>query len=414
MLASEASSQAGDDVAASEAPADPPAPARPRRVSRRRALGLLVAGGVGLALAPLPLIKLQAAPGEPPSTGALARLDVAAPDGELMTLSQLLERQTNGVGEEGRDDALLDTDTLELIELAPLQAHGESTACLELPAGGPACLNLSWPTSHGYSALLVDVPGPGRYALAELAARSLHNAQADAVRSLPTSGAEADTAQAVNQLRALTSRALDACAAAGTPVERAALANDALEAATSAQLALDAAAAGSGPEDAMLGVTFTAAPDPGTAAEAIAPLEEAGRTRLVRIVVADTEDTAELAEWRRCATELHDAGVRVMVQVCDSQDLAEYTEDAWRRRLAALVGTFPDADAWEIGNELAAQWTGPDAVARTLAAARVLAETPATAAATRVLTLYYQLGQGTAAESVLSWAAANLRGSCWS
>ncbi|PHP52197.1 hypothetical protein [Actinomyces ruminis] len=334
-------------------------------------------------------------------------LDVAGADGALMKLTGLLSRQTNGVGQEGRDDALVDPVTLELIRLSPLESHSESTACVELPDGRQTCLCLSWPTSHGYSALFADLPGPGRYALAELAASGLHQRQDQLVNTLRSAGKNTEPIQT---LRSDTAQALTDCSHAATPVERAILANQALEAATAAQLALDEAVAGTGPDDAMLGVTFTAPPETETVVQAVSPLKEAGRNVVVRIVVNDTDDSEELEGWRRCVAQLRAQGAKYMVQVCDSQFLTDFSDTEWDRRLTVLRQTLPNADAWEIGNELGGEWTGPDAVTRTLQAARALATDPATAKSTRVLTLYYQLGQGTATESVMSWAATNLNG----
>ncbi|RAX23115.1 Tat pathway signal sequence [Actinomyces sp. Z5] len=387
-------------------------PARRPPLSRRRVIGLFIAAAATIVAAVLARVRQLAAPRDPTAptgstrgTGGLVLLDIAGADGELLDFDGVLEVQTNGGGEDARDDALLDAETLELIELAPLQRHAEASAAVQLPAGRTACLNLSWPTSHGYSALLVDLPGPGHYALAELAARGLHEAQEDVQTRMRATGSEA---REVDVLRTRTARALQECDAAAAPAERAISANSALEAATAAQLAQDEAASGLGPEDAMLGVTFTAAPASGRSAQAVSRLEGAGRTVLVRIVVEDTDAVDEMDGWRRCVTELHEAGAQVMVQICDSQALVDFDEAAWTRRIAALIAAFPDADAWEIGNELAGEWAGSDAVERTLQAARALAADPATASAPRLLTLYYQLGQGTATESVMSWAAVNL------
>ncbi|MDO4899623.1 Tat pathway signal sequence [Actinomyces sp.] len=382
-------------------------------MSRRRGLGLLVAGTAALTAAATVALRLQTgvrAAASPAVAGGGGRvlLDVAGPDGKLLDLQALVNRQVNGARADTRDDALLDSATLELIELAPLQTHTESTAALELPASGSVCLTLSWPTSHGYSAIFADLPGPGRHALAELAARSLHKAQVE-IQTQLRSAAASDAAN-IDALRNRTAQALKHCEAAATPVERAARANSALEAATAAQLAQDEAAARLGPDDAMLGVTFTAVPQPGKAEQAVARLTAAGRQSLVRIVVGDTGDSEEMAGWRRCTAELHGAGAQIMVQVGDSQTLTDFDKHSWGRRIAGLIAAFPDADAWEIGNELAGEWTGPEAVERTLEAARALAAAPATASAPRVLTLYYQLGQGRAAESVMSWAATNLKG----
>ena len=58
-----------------------------------------------------------------------------------------------------------------MVTHAPLEESEEATCQLRVPAGRACALTLSWPTSHGYSALVADIPGPGRHALAELAAR---------------------------------------------------------------------------------------------------------------------------------------------------------------------------------------------------------------------------------------------------
>ncbi|WP_136313744.1 Tat pathway signal sequence [Actinomyces procaprae] len=388
-------------------------PARSAALSRRKAIGLIAAGIAALVAAVLAVLRLLGRPRPDPvpsptapGGGGLVLLDVAAPDGTVLDLAGLLTVQTNGAGQELRDDALLDATTLELVELAPLKRHAEATAALELPAT-PVCLTLSWPTGHGYSALFADLPGPGHYALAELAARGLHTAQEDIQAQLRQT-ADSTRVGTIDALRNRTAQALQDCEAAATHAERAVLANAALEAATAAQLAQDDTAALLGPDDAMLGVTFTAPPAPGDSDLAVDRLAGAGRRPLVRIVVEDADDREEIGRWRRCVDELHRAGALVMVQACDSQALTDYDEAAWEQRISALITAFPDADAWETGNELAGEWTGPHAVERTVQAARALAADPATAAAPRVLTLYYQLGQGTQEESVISWAATNL------
>ena len=93
----------------------------------------------------------------------MAGRDVVDSTGALLDFDGLREIQSNGAGEDGWDDQLLDPDTLEVLVHAPLYEDDESSAAVDLPDGGAATLTLSWPTSHGYSALLADIPGPGRY-----------------------------------------------------------------------------------------------------------------------------------------------------------------------------------------------------------------------------------------------------------
>lgn len=373
----------------------------PGRVSRRRALlwalAVLVTAVVALVLYAVSLLRHH----EEAEDG-LVLLDATGPDGMLLDLDGLLDVVTHGAGPDERDDALLDADTLEVLSLAPLEPDARASARLELPGDTCACLSLSWPTSAGYCALLVDLPGPGRYALAELAARSLHEAQVEQMDTAalidPMSGMPLQT------LRQRTTEALDACSRTEEPAARAARATEALEAACAAQSGLDRARARSAPGKALLGVTFTYPPAAPEVARALEPLTAAGRDLIVRLVITDASDDEEMGAWRRCLDALHAEGALAMVQVCDSLDLSTLDDGAFRRRLDRLIEAFPDADAWETGNEIGGDWLDEMAIVRTLDAARRLSASPQTSAATRVLTLYYQLGQGQVENSTFTVA----------
>ncbi len=372
----------------------------PGRVSRRRALGalaVLVAAVVAVVVHAVALLRRREE-----VTDGLVLLDATGPDGTLLDLDGLLDAVTNGVGQDERDDALLDAETLEVLSLAPLEPDARASARLALPEDTRACLSLSWPTSAGYSALLVDLPGPGRYALAELAARSLHEAQEDE----RDTGALIDpvSGMTVEALRERTAAALDACRGTEEPASRAVRAAAALEAACAAQSGLDRARAHSAPGTALLGVTFTHPPSAPTVGRVLEPLTDAGRDLLVRLVITDASDDEEMTAWRSCLDELHAQGAKAMVQVCDSIDLSTLDDENFNRRLDRLIEAFPDADAWETGNEIGGDWLGEKAIKRTLKATRRLSESPQTSAATRVLTLYYQLGQGQAENSTFTVA----------
>ena len=379
-------------------------PARPAHragvITRRRILAR-VAGAAAAAAAAT--VMAACAPDEDEESSAgVARLDVVDSSGSLLDLDGLRRIQSNGAGEDGWDDQLLSTDTLEVLAHAPLYEDDEASAAVDLPDGGPATLTLSWPTSHGYSALMADIPGPGRYSLAELAARALHERQAPRLDSLgPAARAE------VQSLRDDAATALDACSSASDPAERASRGAEALEAAAGAQLALDEACQALAPADAVVGVTFTQPPDAAQVSQAVG-IGEGRRRTAVRIVVDDASDSGELDAWRQTVTALHDAGALALVQVCDSQMMATFSDEAWHQRVGALIAALPEADAWEVGNELGGSWLGDDAVDRTLRAARAVRADPATAAATTVVTLYYQLGQESEESSVLTWAGSEL------
>lgn len=379
-------------------------PARPAHragvITRRRILAR--AAGAATAAAAATVMAACAPDGDEEPSAGVARLDVVDSSGSLLDLDGLRRIQSNGAGEDGWDDQLLSTDTLEVLAHAPLYEDDEASAAVDLPDGGAATLTLSWPTSHGYSALLADIPGPGRYSLAELAARALHERQAPRLDSLgPAARAE------VQSLRDDAATALDACSSASDPAERASRGAEALEAAAGAQLALDEACQALAPADAVVGVTFTQPPDAAQVSQAVG-IGEGRRRTAVRIVVDDASDSGELDAWRQTVTALHDAGALALVQVCDSQMMATFSDEAWHQRVGALIAALPEADAWEVGNELGGSWLGDDAVDRTLRAARAVRADPATAAATTVVTLYYQLGQESEESSVLTWAGSEL------
>lgn len=339
----------------------------------------------------------------PPASVGTVLLDVVDASGSRLTWKALRELQSAGAGEDGYDDMLLDSDTLQAVLGAPLYEVDGASAALDLPAGGPWALSLSWPTSHGYSALLADLPGPGRYCLAELAARSLHERQPARQETLP---AEADR-QAVEVLRTATTSALEACKASTDPLARAVHGAEALEAAATAQLALDEACVALAPEDAVIGVTFTEPPS-GEQVTQTAQVGAGTRRAAARIVVADPEDAEELDAWAATIDQLHEVGSLAMVQVCDSAVMAALDDDAWDAQVATLLSALPAADAWEIGNELGGTWLGDGVVGKVRRAGQAVRANPATAGATTVVTLYYQLGQDAVDSSLLTWARANL------
>jgi hypothetical protein len=72
--------------------------------------------------------------------------------------------EEDGQGTNGIDDALLDLPTLSVTRTGPLySSNGSGTGdpALNLPPGGPKALSLAWPTSEGYSNVIVDLPDRG-------------------------------------------------------------------------------------------------------------------------------------------------------------------------------------------------------------------------------------------------------------
>ncbi|AYD90815.1 Tat pathway signal sequence [Actinomyces sp. 2119] len=363
-------------------------------MTRRTALGL---AGLGTLPALLPSRATAAGPG--PTAGGRVVLHVTDGTGAALDLKGVRAVQSNGVGEDGYDDVLLDASTLTVVTPWPLQEAAGTGVCLDLPAGGPYVLSLSWPTSHGYSALMADLPGPGEYDLLELAASSLHGRQEAGVAAL---GVEASAGLLASRARA--QEALEACGSAVSWTQRGTWSRMALEAASSAQFLLDQELAARGPQDAVVGVTLTRPPSQVELASLVGPQGPTGGVRRLaaRMVVLDPSDPVETAGWKEVVAELHRHGALAVGQVCDSQLMGSVDGDAWKERVDALLDALPGTDVWEVGNELGGDWLGDSAVSRTTYAARQVRDRTG---AQTLLTLYYQLGQGSPEGSVFTFLA---------
>lgn len=370
--------------------------------NRRRALALLGAGVLGASVSSCGYGHVATPPAMGDGATTHLSLHVSDAQGSALNLEALRGIQSNGKGEVGYDDALLDAKTLEVIAVGPLYQDESGAIGIDVPTGRACTLTMSWPTSHGYSALMADLPASGEHDLLELAARTLHDRQAERYQQATVQGLKgADEAVA---LRAATQQSLDACATAQSWADRGRLANSALESAAGAQLALDRALVAQAPQDAIIGVTFTRVP---TAAELTAVLASSGpgggkRKVSARLVIGDPDDAQEMAGWQTTVKSLHAQGGLALAQICDSHDMAVLDDAAWDARVDALIKALPDVDAWEVGNEIGGDWLGAGPVAKAQRAAKAVRERTS---ATTVLTLFYQLGQADPAYSLFSYTA---------
>ena len=370
--------------------------------NRRRALALLGAGVMGASVSSCGHGHVTTPPAMGDGATTHLRLHITDAQGNALNLEALRRIQSNGRGEAGYDDALLDTRTLEVIAVGPLYQDEGGVIGLDVPTGRACTLTMSWPTSHGYSALMADLPASGEHDLLELAARTLHEHQDERYQQVTAQGLKGSD-EAV-MLRASAQQSLDGCATAQSWTDRGRLANSALESAAGVQLALDRALVAQAPQDAIIGVTFTRVP---TAAEITAALASNGpgggkRKVSARLVIGDPGDAQEMAGWKTTVDALHAQGGLALAQICDSHDMAALSDAAWDTRVDALIKALPSVDAWEIGNEIGGDWLGTGPVAKALRAAKAVRERTS---ATTVLTLYYQLGQADPAFSLFSYAA---------
>ncbi|MDO5093355.1 MAG: hypothetical protein Q4D79_08030 [Propionibacteriaceae bacterium] len=317
-------------------------------------------------------------------------------DGSLLDYAAFRKRQSNGAsGDTGHNDALLHADSLAVADMWPLEEAEGATARLTLPEGGPFTLSLAWPTSHGYSALMADLNGPGSYDLHEVAARTLHNRQQERIQAGPQPDA------AIVAARSKTEAELARCNSLEIGPEKGTSAVQCLELAAEAQLMLDRALTANTPASAFIAVTFTRVPN---AAEvtALSAITGGKRTPAVRLVVSDL---GQVDDWARTIDAIHAIGGQAVVQVCDSYQLPDLSAAQYEERLNTLLTTLSAADAWEVGNELAGNWLGEDPVGRTALAARRVREM----GKPTLLTLYYQLGEDDAEHSMFTWSQASLK-----
>lgn len=347
-------------------------------MNRRTALGLIAIPWVATGC------SSRTSRAESSRAGRL-EFDVHDLDGRLLTWAEFRARQSNGAGEDGYGDVLVDRSTLRVVTPWPLEP-GTGTFALERPEGDIA-LALAWPTGDGYGQLLLDLPAPGRHDFGELAARQAATELDRQLRDRPGYAPSPEVAGVLAAARgALDSggfvRAHDELVRGQLLVQE--------------EFGRGRARTGS----PVVGVTFD---DPGRR-DALAPARElAGSgTPWVRFVFDLTEGPQAYAEDVAAARA---AGVHVLGQFLDSSQLAQVDVPRWRARVQAYVAGLPDVEWWEVGNEVNGAWTGSDVAVKTLWAARHVREN---SSARTLVTFYWQLGEGEPEESLFTWAAEHL------
>jgi hypothetical protein len=378
----------------------------PRAPSSRGVSGILVSAAAAFAAAaalPGSAATSAAAAVRPDAHRGEVVLEAHDGAGRRLGFTAFRRRQENGRGEVGDNDMLLDPTALTVIRPWPLYSAtgtGDGDPALRWP-GRPAALALAWPTAQGYSNLIVDLPGPGRYDLEALAARQAGAAIDRMLAARPAYRPSRAFGRDHDRLRTL----LGALRGADGDV-RGRLGVRALDAATTASLRL---LAESGIERARLaapgalqwGFTLDTVRDAPRSLRSVAEL--APGDAWVRIVF----DRAEPPAAYRAAVDLaHGLGVRVMGQILDSSQMKDVPLAAWRRRVDDYVTALPDVDEWEVGNEVNGTWLGRDVIAKVAYAARTVR---ARTSARTLLTLFWELGEDQPRSSIFEWASRHLQ-----
>ena len=313
--------------------------------------------------------------------------------------------QENGLGSNGIDDALLDPATLAVSRTGPLfssDGTGAGDPALTLPTREPKALSLAWPTSSGYSNLIFRLPGGGTYDFNLLAAGQVLDDIGTSLAARSWYHPSSRFATLYTTAQSQYSRAR----AARSEMRRGSLAARSLDEGVRAEMLLVAqagiayAAAHTG--SAQWGATFDTITGGDADLKTAAALYS--NDGWLRICFDPGEKPAYYAAEIKHA---HALGLRVVGQILDSSEMRRWSVAAFEKRTRDYVGALPDVDEWETGNEISGNWLGStrSVVEKTRYASQyVKSHTHA-----RVLvTLYWQLGEDTIANSTFTWALANM------
>ena len=103
--------------------------------NRRRVLALLGAGVLGASVSSCGRGHVAAPPAMGDGATTHLSLHVTDAQGSHLNLEALRGIQSNGKGEPGYDDALLDTSTLEVIAVGPLYQDEGGAIGIDVPIG---------------------------------------------------------------------------------------------------------------------------------------------------------------------------------------------------------------------------------------------------------------------------------------
>jgi hypothetical protein len=324
--------------------------------------------------------------------------------GNRLTPAQARAVMTNGSAG-WANDTLLDPATLQDVVEQPLHTSGGSLV-FDVPAQ-PVALALNWPTTRGYSLVILDDGGGGFTSPGTV--NFTYQAALDAQRRLDAMVAARPTYVA--------STGFDAADAhAASLIQRATQATDESDRGRFGQRALDQVnVAGDlllsefGPADAHTRLAasapwFGATLDTTEDHEARLDLARATTDPFgwVRIVFDRNRPPSDYVEMVKAAKA---RGLKVMGEPVDSYYAKHYTRPRYLRRFRSYVNAFPRIDAWEVGNEVNGRWLGPGIDRKV---ADVASWVQAHSSATVVLTLYWQIGTDAAKWSTFNWVRANL------
>ena len=340
------------------------------------------------------------------STGRSIRLRFFDRRGRELSALEARSRMTDG-GAGWANDALVDPIHLFDLEAHPLYVDGTGHLAFDLPER-PVALAVNWPTSRGYSMLILDDGGAGFTTGGVV--DFTYRAALDAMRTLDEELAARPTyvrSAAFLDAYAASANDLDAANASADPSVRGrygALALDELATANDLLLAgYGTQVAGGSPSiEPWLGVTIdTTAAYRSHLTLARDLTDPFGWVRIVM------DPGTPFSDYEPVVRRAHVEGLKVMGQPIDSSYAAGFPGRSYLARIRRAVRALPAVDAWEIGNEVNGSWLGPNMADRLdLAATWLHVHHPAK---TVVLTLYWQIGTDAPRWSTFNWIRDELK-----
>jgi len=328
----------------------------------------------------------------------------------LLTPADARSLMTNGAAG-WTNDALIDPATLQNLVEQPLFNSAGSLVFTIAGSAAPA-LAVNWPTTRGYSLLILDNLGSGFSTTATI--NFTYQAALDAKKHL-------DASLTARPDYVHSSAFQTAYDNAATHIQNAQAAGDEPTRGQEGYLALDDLAMAMDTLLAEYGIAFTQArlgtelPWVGFTLDTVANYNSdldlaksiGGVYTWVRIVI---DHGTQPSAYTAAVNYAKSIGVKVMLLPIDSQFASGYTRQAYVDRVKLFVDAFPQVDAWEVGNEINGNWL--DIGGQSLIPLKV-ADCAAYVRSTRpgklvVANLYWQLGTDAPQWSLFNWARANL------
>lgn len=329
-------------------------------------------------------------------------------EGSEISAASARSRMSNGSAG-WANDALIDPTSLYDLKAQPLYTDVTDHLSFRL-LDQPVALAINWPTTRGYSLLILDNSGEGfthggvvnftyraamdakRMLDQELAARPSFLSSAEFLESYAAAVSDIDIANASSEPSVRGRYGYLA-------LDHLAIANDLLLAEYGTQFAKATPSI-----TPWLGVTIDTIDRYRSSLDLARGLTDP--LGWVRIVM---DPGTSFSAYAPVVHRAHVEGLKVMGQPIDSFYAKAFPGRDYLQRIQRAVRALPAVDAWEIGNEVNGGWLGPDMGARVSRAAAWLRSNHPEK--TVVVTLYWQIGTDAPQWSTFNWIRDELKGS---